>query len=640
MEVCPDCGAENPGRARFCLECGAAMAASSPRAVGERKPVSVGGDVERAGGHATLGATEATLVAPPTTWRGAARRASGVGQWLLRHEQYTSLALLALLAWTAQFGSFARLGLYEDDYLFIARVMGADPAYLADRLGVFTDWPQGRPLGFFLPDLFSFIGDKLGGLPGIYLVGFVIVVLNSYLCYRLLRFRTPPSVALVGAAVFLLFPADTTKILLTHDFQLQPGLTFLLLATIAYANQRPLLAYPLALGALLCYETAFLPFIGIPLLVLPWNRRLVRSMAWHLLAVVVILGVVVAVRLLMGEERVVASTSGIGGTLVRIAASMIIGPAWAVALFGYGPLKAVPTWDLAMVVTGVLIGAAAAWILRVFATTRKRRKAVERPFHAEMAVTDRAVWREIGQLAVAGGALLCLGYGLAFTHFPPLAVTGRGTSVHLGATLGASVLFASGYWALERLAARTRWPSLAPIVIGAYLALASGYSMAIARDFQQVWQTQRAFWHDVAACCSDLQEGTVLIYEWDGDVSGEFIFANSWADPLVLERVYRFPSEWSNPPRLFSLTSWHERVELDPAGNGLRWLVPEAAWDEHWAPLPQANVIVLRRENGRIVRLTEPIDVGGGRLQLKPIGSPTTDGFGHGPLWPYLAAPQ
>src|SRR5436305_461513 len=83
-----------------------------------------------------------------------------------------------------------------------------------------------RPLGFFLPDLFSFIGDKLGGLPAIYLLGFLIVTLNSFLCYRLLRTRIPRAAALAGALAFCLFPADTTKILLTHDFQLQPSLTF------------------------------------------------------------------------------------------------------------------------------------------------------------------------------------------------------------------------------------------------------------------------------------------------------------------------------------------------------------------------------------------------------------------------------
>src|SRR3972149_10151692 len=41
MVVCPSCGAENPERARFCLECGAALGASAPRTLGERKHVTV-----------------------------------------------------------------------------------------------------------------------------------------------------------------------------------------------------------------------------------------------------------------------------------------------------------------------------------------------------------------------------------------------------------------------------------------------------------------------------------------------------------------------------------------------------------------------------------------------------------------------
>jgi hypothetical protein len=32
---------------------------------------------------------------------------------------------------------------------------------------VFWTLPQGRPFGFFLPDLLSFVGDKAGGLVGI-----------------------------------------------------------------------------------------------------------------------------------------------------------------------------------------------------------------------------------------------------------------------------------------------------------------------------------------------------------------------------------------------------------------------------------------------------------------------------------------
>src|SRR5688572_11570691 len=110
---------------------------------------------------------EATLVpaAPAAQWL---RRVAAIGDLLVRHERVAGLVLLALLAWTAQFRNFQRLGLYEDDYWFIAQGMDRDLGYLVDRARVLVTWPQGRPLGFFVPDLLSFVGDKLGGLPGIY----------------------------------------------------------------------------------------------------------------------------------------------------------------------------------------------------------------------------------------------------------------------------------------------------------------------------------------------------------------------------------------------------------------------------------------------------------------------------------------
>jgi hypothetical protein len=55
--------------------------------------------------------------------------------------------------------------------------------------------------------------------------------------------------------------------------------------------------------------------------------------------------------------------------------------------------------------------------------------------------------------------------------------------------------------------------------------------------------------------------------------------------------------------------------------------------------LPQTNVIVLRRENGRLVRLTQPIRLGDAVLRLKPIGPATTHMFSSGPLWPHLSQP-
>jgi hypothetical protein len=207
--------------------------------------------------------------------------------------------------------------------------------------------------------------------------------------------------------------------------------------------------------------------------------------------------------------------------------------------------------------------------------------------------------------------MVVVAYGLAFTHFPPNALVGRGTSVHLGATLGMSILAAAIAWLMLSIR-----PQLAIALVATYLALATGYYVSIERDFIRSWQLQRAFWQQVVACCSDLQDGTVLLYTLSSSEEPTFIFTNSWADPLVLGETFAFPSSWSNPPRLFSLTEWQNRVQTN--GSGLEWWVPAASWDEHWEPLPQANVILLTRSaGGNLTRTTGTVDVAGTTLQLK-----------------------
>ena len=227
--------------------------------------------------------------------------------------------------------------------------------------------------------------------------------------------------------------------------------------------------------------------------------------------------------------------------------------------------------------------------------------------------------RDALQVGAAGAAMLVLGYGLAFTHFPPNAIVGRGTSVHLGATLGMSVLAASVAWLLLSIR-----PRIATALLAGYLALAVGYYVTIERDFMRSWQLQRGFWQQVVACCSDLQDGTVLLFELNAtDEPTTFIFTNSWSDPLVLGETFAFPPGWANPPRLFSLTQWLDRVQ--PEGDHLRWWVPGASWDEHWEVLPQDNVILLRRApDGGLTRVTGSVPVPGGVLELKPLSVPTS----------------
>lgn len=549
--------------------------------------------------------------APLSVPRAGLRLVADPHSLLARFETHTALVVLVLASWVAQFHHFRDFGLYEDDYWFIARAMGQDPAYLASRLQVFASLPQGRPLGFFLPDLFSFVGDKLGGLPAIYLLGWLIVSLNTFLCYRLLRTRLPALPALSGALAFCLFPADTTKILLTHDFQLQPSLTFLLLASLAYAAGRSRTAYVLSAGSLLAYENAFLPFFGVPLLVHRWNRRgLPREMLRHVLVLLGIVAGAVAVRFLVGEGRATESITSLPEIVPKVLGSLVLGPVRSLESFGYGPLKAVPGWDAETGVLAVGSFVALAWLFSGWRSPQPASAARIAPGGTRRPLD----WSDMRQVAAAGLLMLVLAYSLAFTHFPPNALVGRGTSVHLGASLGAAVLFAAAAWAL--LAWR---PRLAAGLLAGYLALALAYAITIERDFVHSWQLQRAFWQEVARCCLDLQEGTVLLYELDPADETPFIFTNSWADPLVLSQTFQFPAEWTTPPRLFSLPRWQERVEAD--GDQLRWWVPGASWDEHWETLPAGNVILLRRVNGQLVRSFGSVAVAGRSLALKDKGA-------------------
>jgi hypothetical protein len=522
--------------------------------------------------------------------------ASSPPRRLIRHREVPlALGLSALLVWIAQFHHFRDFGLYEDDYWFISQAMGKDLSYLLGRVHTaFTALPQGRPLGFFLPDLFSFIGDKLGGLAAIYLLGFAIVTLNTFLCYRLLRVRVPVAPAAVGAAVFCLFPADTTKILLTHDFQLQPSLTFALLAALAYAAGRWPLSYLLAAGALLSYESGYLGLFALPLFVRAWDRSTPRRLAVHALALGAVLIVVVLARFAVGEGRATQSAGSVSAAVPMLLGSLVLGPARSLAAMFYGPLKAIPGWDIenAVLAVVVLIGSG----VLVLGAQRAMRHAPR---------------REVLQVGAAGLAMLVIGYGFAFTHYPPNAIVGRGTSVHLGATLGMSVFAAAVAWLLLDVR-----PRVATALVACYLAAAVGYYVTIERDFMHSWQLQRAFWQQVVACCSDLQDGTILLYELNPSDQPTFIFTNSWADPLILRQTLAFPSGWSNPPRLFGLTQWHDRVY--PDGDHLVWWVPGASWEEHWEVLPQGNVILLRRApDGRLVRIDGSVDVATQVLRLK-----------------------
>ena len=362
--------------------------------------------------------------------------------------------LLLTALWAARYWRFAEFGLYEDDLTFIPRAVQMNfpqlSAFVFDY--VVHLYGHARPLSDSFIHIFSNLGWRIGGLPGIYFLGFAVEALNVVLFYAFLRrLRATAGFAMIGGLAFVLFSADTTQAFLTHSLGLQPSLSLLLLAFHAWLSHRRLLAYALAFVILFAYESPYPVFFAAPLLDQPWDRRLPRSLLIHAALAGLILIVAAGTKAVAGEERV-AGMSAADAVLIPIN-HMIVGPAVSLATFVLRPLEALRGLDpgvfaAILVATGVFawaltrndtgpstdLAASLAWLrARVsFGMTSRRVSESVRANAAPLAL----------RLTVAGLAMWILAYPLTYTTLG-YHIRGRPTRVHLAAVVGSSLVVAT-----------------------------------------------------------------------------------------------------------------------------------------------------------------------------------------------------
>ena len=199
---------------------------------------------------------------------------------------------------------------------------------------------------------------------------------------------------------------------------------------------------------------------------------------------------------------------------------------------------------------------------------------------------------QLVRLLATALVMLSLAYAFSFTHFPPTVTFGRLTSVHLAAAFGGALLFACLVSLLLSYARSHKLAGAAIVLVAAYLSWMVVYAFSIQQDFVKAWRNERAFWTEVLQQAPDMTEGTVILVSKAGLRSSHFIESNSWADPIILKQIFRFPTDWQYPPRLFLVPSnWTKSVVRE--GDELLWHVPAATWDAHWEGLPNSNVVSI-----------------------------------------------
>ncbi len=231
--------------------------------------------------------------------------------------------------------------------------------------------------------------------------------------------------------------------------------------------------------------------------------------------------------------------------------------------------------------------------------------------------------------------MLSLAYSLSFTHFPPTALYGRMTSVHMAGAFGGSLFFAIICSLILSYARSRRFSFAAISLIAIYLSLLVAYRFSIQLDFKQAWQNQQRFWTGVIELIPDLTDGTV-IFVLDHDLPAtRYIETNSWADPIILAQIYKFPTEWQTPPRLMVVDSnWIDTAIRQ--GDHFQWEILVPLWKPHWEILQDSKLILLEMENGKLVRRFGSIILNGKSLQLKPLTPNANPQWEKGNLFPYL----
>lgn len=537
-------------------------------------------------------------------------------------QQAGALAGLVFLFWIVRYCHSASFGLYEDDFTIIPRAVHMS---LPDLFAFVLDYishlyGHARPLSDSLIYILSNFGWRLGGLWGIYWLGFSVEVINLCLFYLLLRRLGGSSLAFFGGLGYLLFSADTTQAYLTHSLGLQPSITLLLLALHSFISGKKLLAYLLATVILFSYETPYTVFFAAPLLTCPWDRRWVKSALPHLAITAVILGAVIQLRLLVGEDRI--GGLGFPEALLTPLQHILQGPPVSLGAYFYRPVQVLLRLDVGL--AGFI---AAFFVLFLFVFLKVQTKVQS----ASEAQSGPGTGIEIGnslknlffdqeqrwRLVVAGLAMLILAYPLTFT-VRAYAISGRDTRVHAAAVVGAGLLVGLIVEAVLRSPRKSWFGASVRAFLALIFCLLAGFGLIIQRDYLLAWQWQQEFWSQIIGLTPDLESGSVVLVEPNPYAHTTQIGSNTWNLPAILEQIYRFPPGWQSP-RVFQLQpGWKENIP----GNDFQLrlnAVTTIAHPDFLELVPASRVILIGYENDAFVRRGEELQLGEDIFKLKPV---------------------
>jgi hypothetical protein len=499
----------------------------------------------------------------------------------------TTIAAL-ILGCVVLFSLYIRVadyGFYEDDYWGIVPWFKTSAGQMWNiTISHLETWPTGRPLNHILPKWFSWLGYHLAGVQGIYFLGFLVHSTNAFLLYFLLRRWLGHWAAVLAGCLFVLLPIDTTRIFLLHSAHIHTSLTFLLAALLVSQTRYWLASFPIAGLSLLSYETAFLPFIVFPLFLLGRDKRISRGLI-HLAGCGLVLAIVFAIRLHLGDARASSVVSGPGEVIWRMISSLWIGPETDLRTLAMAVLRAPHAQPPFAFLYAALVG-----FLLLIAP-----RLIKEPPSALAEGPNR---QKMIAVFLGGFAAWIFAYALTLTNYPPTQEAGRLTSTHTAAVFGLACVISAAA-AYFRSFTKPSLRGLVTVAMSIFLGWLTLYSFRIQSGFASAWTQERNFWRQVLNLCPDITPETRIFLVGKEPRQNEFILSNSWADPLVLGDAY----SWGDSPILFYYDGMDAAADIRVDNGQVSW--KPQYWGDKRETLDLNNVIVLQDDGNDLTRLDE-----------------------------------
>lgn len=547
------------------------------------------------------------------------------------------ILLLALTAWTSRYWLNGEFGLYEDDLTFLPEAIEADFGEVMEMVsGYFSTLDeQGRPLMWSWVVLFGHLGWQLGGLQGMYVLGFIIWLINILMFVFLLwRIHRQFLFIIIGGFAYVLFAADTNQAFLFNAFGLQTALFLLLIALHLYLikNHWRWLAYVFLTLVLFNYETPFWLFLAAPLLAEDRGKSLTRRLVVNTLIVAAIFLAVYLLRLSVGESRVAGMS--LADMVITPLKHMLIGPLVGLGAYGLRPFQVLRSPSFRLIFTALL--SSGIFLLIFIGVTRRMKTLASKLFSFKKGWwnrLDERTQRELS-LLIAGMIMLVFAYPLTVI-LRPYAISGRETRVHMAAVVGAALIVASAMSLLIRASKKKAIRTAILVLFSLVLGFNFAFGFLIQQDYQSAWDLQQGFWRELLPLIQDVTVGTAVLIEPTGLEDVLYINANTWNLPKLLPKMFFFPEEWSPPPRVFRLIEgWQTNIiripgyfTLDGSNSFANMVV--------FGDFNQKNSILITTGNGVLERQFQTT-VMGESIQLKPLGQDVLETLDTRPLYKLL----